>query len=107
MSQNYLANLLSLMNTHQNYVARIACPDCHFLGYSASAYETWGQICYTSLKSLSFKYSQHNQLVILNLSEKSMTKHSIASSHAQEETPRSAVANFYRQSLQILVVSIM
>ena len=36
-----------------------------------------------------------------------MTNHSIASSHAQEETPGSVAANSYCQSLQILGMSIM
>ena len=43
---------------------------------------------------------------MLNLSNKSVTNHSIASSHAQEETPCSVAANSYRQSLQILGMSV-
>ena len=42
-----------------------------------------------------------------NLSDKPVKNHSIASSHAQEETPGSVIANSYCQSLQILGVSIM
>ena len=41
------------------------------------------------------------------MSDKCVTNHSIATSHAQEETPGSVAANSYCQSLQILLKSIM